>query len=64
MGENLWEIEIVRENDVFMFPGKSADLRVGSRRISDLRPMECIVTATCQFLNPTRSKVHIDQKTH
>ncbi len=52
MRKNLWEIDIVRENDVFMLSGKSTDLRVGRRRIPGLRPMKCLVTGACQFLHP------------
>jgi hypothetical protein len=64
MREDLREIEIVRKNDIFMLSGESTDLRVGRRRIPGIRPMKCLVTGACQFVNPPGREVHVDQKTH
>jgi len=62
MGEDPREIEIVRENDVFMLSGESTNLRVGRRRIPGLGPMKCLVTGACQSLNPPGREVHIESE--
>ena len=62
--ENLREIQIVRQDDVYASAGVVADFTILSGVRTDRRPVDHFVSGVLEKMNSTGRQVHIDKEAH